>query len=144
MSERLDDGFSTKIEFSSGTSGVTFLMYEKEVTPPGVSGGGANDTTTMRNSIWRTAKPKKLITLSPASFVGAYDPEVYDEIIAMINVNQSIEVTFPDESTLTFWGWLDEFVPNAIVEGEQPTANITIIPSNQDNAEAEQEPVYAA
>lgn len=138
---RIDDGFATLIEFAEDSD---VQMWEKEVTPPGVSGGGENDTSTMRNTTWRTRAPKGLITLSEASFSAAYDPAVYDEIIAMVNVNQEITITFPDNSTLVFWGWIDEFTPGANVEGEQPTADITIIPSNQNAAGAEIAPVYAA
>jgi len=140
---RIDDGHATTISFSGGSSGVTFLMYEKELTPPGVSGGGENDTTTMLNASWRTKAPKSLKTLTNASFVGAYDPEVIDEIVAMCNVNQEITITFPDDSTWVFWGWIDEFTPNAVVEGEQPTASVTIIPSNQDSSGDEIAPVYS-
>ena len=140
----LNDGYQTLVDFSAGTSGVTFGFFEKEVTPPGVAGGGPNDTTTMRNNSFRTMQPKALRTLTPMTEVGAYDPAVYDEIMAMINVNQVITVTFPDGSTLTFWGWLDEFAPGNHVEGEQPTATITIQPSNQDNSNVEKPPIYAA
>lgn len=135
---RIDDGFSTTIEF-----GLTKL-YEKTVTPPGVEGGGETPTTTMLNTTWRTRSPKKLKTLSPCSFVAAYDPAVYDEIVAEINTNQSIVITFADSSTLTFWGWLDSFLPNEAEEGVQPTANCVIIPSNQNVAGVETAPQYAA
>ena len=135
---RIDDGFSTTIEL-----GLTKL-YEKTVTPPGVEGGGETPTSTMLNTTWRTRSPKKLITLTPCSFVAAYDPAVYDEIIANLNVNQEIVLTFADSSTLTFWGWLDVFTPNDVAEGAQPTANCTIIPSNQNAEGAEIAPVYAA
>jgi len=138
---RLDDGFATLIEFGEDSD---VQMWEKEVTPPGVSGGGENDTSTMRNTTWRTKSPKGLKSLSEASLVVAYDPAVYDEIIAMVNVNQSLTITFPDDSTLIFWGWIDEFTPNAVVEGEQPTAEIKIIPSNQDGSGDEIAPVYSA
>lgn len=136
---RIDDGFATLIEFADDSD---VQMWEKEVTPPGVDGGGENDTTTMRNTAWRTKWPKELITLSESSFTAAYDPAVYEEIIAMVNSNQQITLTFPDDSTLVFWGWLNTFVPNANVEGEQPTAEITIIPSNQNASKVETAPVY--
>ena len=142
------DGYQTTIDFSSSemTSDALIirLMEEKEVTPPGVSGGGANDASTMRNTTWRTMSPKSLRTLTPVTIVIAYDPALYDEMVAMINDNQLITITFPDTSTLAFWGWIDEFTPNANVEGEQPTANITIIPSNQDadNNDAEIAPAF--
>lgn len=138
---RMDDGFSTTISFADDSD---VQMWEKEVTPPGVSGGGAIDTTTMANTTWRTMFPKSLKSLTEVSLVVAYDPAVYDEIISMLNSNQLITITFPDNSTLAFWGWIDEFTPNANVEGEQPTANITIQPSNQNASLVEVAPVYTA
>jgi len=143
MSERIDDGFSTTIAFSAGTSGVTLLLWEKSLTPPGVSAGGATDTTTMRNTTWRTMAPKLLKTLTEASVQAAYDPEVYDELVAMIGVNQSIVITFADDSTFTFWGFIDAFTPGEIVEGEQPVADLTIIPTNQNGSLVETAPEYA-
>ena len=119
-------------------------MKEKEVTPPGLAGGGANDTTTMLNSVYRTRAPKSLKTLTDASFTASYDPAVYDTILAQINNNQLITLTFPDTSTYAFWGWLDEFTPNAQVDAEQPTAEITIIPSNVNDSDVETAPVYTA
>jgi len=138
---RLDDGHSTTVSF--GTSTVTKL-YEKEVTPPGMEGGGENDTTTMHNTVYRTKSPKKLKSLTDMSMVCAYDPAAYSELVAAININQLITVTFPDGDTLAFWGWLDVFTPNAIVEGEQPTANVTIICSNQNASGVETAPSYSA
>lgn len=61
---RLDDGFSTTIEFAD-LPAVKF--YEKTVTPPSIIGGGENDTTTMHNVAWRTKAPKKLKSLDNAS-----------------------------------------------------------------------------
>lgn len=123
------DGFSTRIGFSADSD---VQMAEKEVTPPGVSGGGAIDVTTMLNTSFRTMSPKQLQTLSDASFEAAYDPAFYDEILAMVNINQTITVTFPDAGTLVFRGWIDEFAPNRVVEGEQPTAEVTVVVSNRD------------
>jgi hypothetical protein len=140
MSKRMDDGHSTTVSFSENTA---IKLWEKEVTPPGVDGGGANDTTTMRNEVWRTQAPKKLLTLTDGSFTAAYDPTVLPEIIAMVNVNQQITITFPDGEVETFWGWLNEFKPNANQEGAQPTAECTIIPSNQDDLGAETAPTIA-
>lgn len=140
MTERLDDGFSTLVSFSLAPS-VRF--WEKEVTPPGVSAGGANDTTTMRNTRWRTKAPKKLVSLDDMELVVAYDPSCYDDVVDMMGINQLITVTFSDGSTLEFWGWLDEFKPGSITEGEQPTATITIICSNENELQQEVAPSYA-
>lgn len=140
MTQRIDDGHATLFTFGSNPA-VKF--FEKTVTPPGVEGGGENDTTTMRNLNWRTRAPKKLKTLSNSSTTVSYDPAIYDDVLALLQTNQQITVTFPDASTVTFWGWLDSFVPGENTEGEQPTAEITVIPSNQDNTGAEVAPVYA-
>jgi len=141
----IDDGFKTTIAFSAGSSGVVLanILKERNVTPPGIEGGGPNDTTTMRNTTWRTRSPKGLKTLSAGALVCAYDPAVFDELVAMVNVNQSIVITFADLSTLTFWGWIDNAVFSEVTEGEQPTVTITIEPSNQNASGAEIAPDYA-
>ena len=140
------DGFSTTIAFSASASGVllTTLMKEQELTPPGIAGGGGNDTSSMRNTTWRTKQPKSLKFLTDSAITVFYDPAILDELVATINVNQSIVITFPDSSTITFWGWIDDWSPNAKVEGEPPTAAITIIASNQDSSGDEIAPSYSS
>lgn len=139
MSSRIDDGFSTQIGFALNAN-VKF--FEKEVTPPGIEGGGANQTTTMRNVRLRTMSPKKLYTLTEADAVVSYDPAVYPQILAMVNKNQLVTVLYPDGSTLAFWGWLDTFKPNAAKEGEQPTAAVKVIPSNQNASGVETDFIF--
>lgn len=138
---RIDDGYQTLVTFALD-SDVEF--WEKEVTPPGLDGGGEIDTTTMHNTLYRTKNPKSLITLTPLTMVAAYDPVVYDSILTMLNSNQLIMVTFPDGSTVEFYGWVDKFTPNRNVEGEQPTAEVTIVPSNQNTSGVETAPNYTA
>ena len=137
-SARLDDGYQTLVSFAADSD---VLFYEKSVTPPGIDGGGEVDTTVMANTAYRTRMPKALITLSNAAMTVAYNPEAYTEIIALVNVNNLITVTFPDGSTLAFWGWLNSFTPGEHVEGEQPTAEIEIIASNQNASLVETAPV---
>lgn len=137
----LTDGFPTTLTITT-PAGFQATFEEKEVTPPGAQGGGANDTTTMRNTAWRTRRPKKLKTLTPFTMVVAYDPAILTHIVASVNVNQLLTLTHPDVSTWAFWGWIDEFVPNRSTEGAQPTANITVIPSNENNSGVEVAPVY--
>jgi hypothetical protein len=135
----LNDGFSTTIDFGQGA-----VLVEKTSTPPGLTGGGEIDTTTMANTTWRTRYPKALVTLSEASITAAYDPSALTTLLSLLNVNASITVTFPDTSTLVFWGWLDEFTPGEAAEGEQPTAECTIIPSNVNASGVETAPVFTA
>ena len=138
---RLDDGHSTSIGFASAPS---ILFWEKEVTPPGVDGGGPNETTVMANTAWRTFSPKKLKTLTEASASVAYDPAIFGatEAAALVNINNLITITFPAGDTLAFWGWLMSFTPGAAVEGAPPTADITVHPSNQNDAGAEVGPIH--
>lgn len=136
---RIDDGFSTTVSFGLSP---TVKFWEKQVTPPSITGGGSNDTTTMRNTTWRTLAPKQLKSLGQAKLSAAYDPAVYTDILSMIQVNQLITVTFPDGSTYSFYGWVDEFTPGAIAEGSQPTADVTIICSNQNESGEETAPVF--
>lgn len=140
-SKRIDDGHSTIITL---TSPATVKLYEKEVTPPGIDGGGANPTTTMRNTVWRTMAPKKLKTFDEIAVVASFATDVYQDLVGAVNVNQLITLTFPDGSTLEIWAWLNIFKPNRFVEGEQPTAQVTFICSNQDDAGVETAPVYTA
>ena len=140
----LTDGHPTTITFNALGSGVTLLAKEISVTPPGIEGGGSNDTTTMRNTTWRTKQPKQLLELTDGTLEFQYDPAVYDQILTIINENDLIEVSFPDGSTLDFYGWLNNFTPGAHVEGEMPTATGTIHCSNQDNSGNEVAPDYTA
>jgi hypothetical protein len=139
MAMRIDDGWQTLITLANAPS---IKLYEKSVTPPGIMMGGPNDTTTMRNLVWRTRAPKKLKTMDDLTFEAAYDPAVYPDIVDQIGVVQEVTVKFPDDSTLVFWGWIDTFKPNAIVEGSQPTASCTIVCGNQDEDGVETDPVF--
>lgn len=141
MTQRLDDGHSTRLSFAADT---TVKFYEKTVTPPGIDGGGAIDTTTMLNTTYRTKSPKALKDVSDAALTVAYDPACIPEILALVNVNNLITVTFPDGDTVAFWGWLDKFTPGELVEGEQPTADIEIIASNVNDSGVETGPAYTA
>lgn len=126
---KLDDGFSTKIAPAADPD-VSF--WEKTVQPPGIDGGDAIDTTTMHNITWRTMAPRALKTLTECSVTAAYDPNLYNSILSLINLETSWTVRFPDGSTLDFFGFLKNFEPQEHQEGEQPEANITIVPTNQD------------
>jgi len=130
----MTEGFPTTMTFSEADSGVALYFEELAVTPPGVDGGGPNDTTNMKNTAWRTKYPKTLKSLSGSQMTCHYDPAFITGILDMINTNQSILLTFPDDQTWTFWGWIDKFMPNEIVEGSAPTASVTIEVSNVDGS----------
>lgn len=137
--ERLDDGFSTIITLANIP---TVKIFEKEVTPPGISAGGPVETTTMRNVTWRTSHPRALKSLTPVTVTVAFATNAIPIIMAQTGINQLITITFPDLSTLVFWGWMEEFTIGAMTEGEQPTATMTINPGNINNNGQEVAPVW--
>lgn len=126
---RLDDGFSTKISFAQDPD-VSF--WEMTVQPPGIDGGDAIETTTMHNTAWRTMSARQLKTLTEASVTAAYDPNVFNNILTLINFETTVTVHFPDGSTLAFYGYLKSFEPGDNTEGEMPEATVTIVPTNYD------------
>lgn len=132
---KLDDGYSTKVACYDDTD-ISF--WERSVTPPGLDGDEPINTTTMFNVTYRTFSPRALKTLTPFTMSAAYDPDIYDQALALINKNKEWTVTFPDGSTLDFWGFLQKFEPGELVEGTFPEATITVVPTNQDNDGAEQ------
>lgn len=134
----LKDGMSTLISFAENP---TIELEEIETTPPGIEGGGPIDISTMRNSEVRTNWPKKLKTVTPASVTVAYNPAIYASMLAMINVNQLITNTFSDGSTLAWWGYVDGFKPSSNKEGDRPTAELTVQPTNVNDAGEETLPV---
>jgi hypothetical protein len=137
----MDDGFSTKIAFSADAN-VSF--WEKTVTPPGIDGGDAIDTTTMHNVTWRTMAARKLRTLTDSSITVMYDPWVFDQIVALVNIEQEVTVHFPNGDTLDFWGYLKSFTPGELVEGSPPEAEITIVCTNQNLSGVEVSPTLTA
>lgn len=141
MTEYLEDGHATLYTFSNAP---TIKLKEIEVTPPGVDGGGPIEQTTMRNEVWHTDAPKSLKRLTMGKFTAAYDPAVLDEIVANINVNQLITVTYPDDDTIDFWGFINKWVPNPHKIGERPTADVEIHPTNRDDNGDETAPEHTA
>lgn len=125
------DGQSTT--FSFGTT-VALRFREKRVTPPDYKGGGPLDGTDMRNVNMRTKASKKLITAGQMKTSGYYDPFLYSQFVSNIQVNQTINLLFPDFSLVVFYGWLEEFNPEEHREGENPMAELIMEISNQNGA----------
>lgn len=137
---RMDDGFSTLIQLSLAP---TIKLWEKDVTPPGITSGGPIETTTMRNTTMRTNAPRQLKALTQVSATVAYATVAIETVInTLIGVNQLVTIDYPDGSHLQFWGWVEEFTPATHTEGEQPTANLVVQPSNRDSSGAEFTPAY--
>lgn len=143
MGLALTDGFPTIFGFRTDDTTMNIEMWEKRLKPFGIDGGGPNDTTTMRNTRWRTRQGKKLVTLTEMSITVSYDPVVYDSLDSYMQVNQELFLGWPDDTFVYFWGWVDGFEPHEVVEGAQPEADLKICPSNQDDEGIEQPPTYS-
>ena len=126
---RMEDGFVAHI---APAADADISFWEVSVTPPGIDGGEPINTTTQFNSAWRSMAPRALKTLTPMQVSAAYNPKLYDEILALVNVVTSWTITWPDGATLDFFGFLQTFAPQQIQEGTMPLANITITPTNID------------
>lgn len=139
----LIDGYQTRIAFSlAPTAG----FWEKTIKPPALDGGEKIPQTTMRNSALRTFAPRSLYELSDFTSTGAYDPDMYNVFRSLVNQKLgSVTITWPDGSTLDFYGFLQKFEPADLAEGTQPEATITVVVTNFDKANnVEAAPVFTS
>jgi hypothetical protein len=139
MSDYIGDGFGTTIAMANLP---TVKLKEFEVTPASMKGGGAINRTTHRNTRFRTQSPKKLISSGDVAMKVEYDPAVKTQITAQLQINQLFTLTYPTGDTEDFWGWLEEFSPDKLDEGNRGMASVVIIPSNMNDSGVETGPVY--
>lgn len=126
---QMKDGFSTIIAMPQ--SGIQFS--EVTIKPPGFDMGGKIDITSMRNDTMRTYATKSLMTVTDITCTVKWDPAYYDTLMHAANgmgVERLIVITFPDLSTISFYGFIDKFEPQEHREGELPLANLTISCTN--------------
>lgn len=137
VGRKLKDGFKVLMAFEADPD-ISF--WEKTIKPPGVDGGDAIDQTTQHNEELRTMAARALKTLTEASLTVAYDPRVYNQILALCNVEGLITCKFADNSTLDFYGYLRTFEPGDMSEGNQPEATINITCTNVNPATGAETP----
>lgn len=114
---------------------------EIDIGVPGINAGGGIDTTTQRNTLWRTMAPKELVTLDEIALTVAYDATKLGDIYALAGVNTLLTITTPDATAIAFWGFVNTFKPNPLQEGQRPTAAMTIVPTMTDDDGVETAPV---
>ena len=137
---KLKDGHGTLITFSLDTD---ISMWEVGVTPPGMDGGDMIEQTTHHNTTYRTKAPQQLIDLTEGSIRVQYDPDIIAQVRAMINLEQTLTVTYPDGSTDAIFGVLRTFEPDEIVTGETPEATAVFSPTNvEPGTSTEEAPVF--
>jgi hypothetical protein len=146
----LKDGYGIAMTFGTGESstdhsGITLSVDPNSITPPGAAGGDAIGTTTHSNSAWQTKSPQSLLEAMDGAFTAAYDPDAWDDIVALINDNVLITFVFPDGESVAVYGYVQSFVPNAFVPGEMPTAECVVVITNRNhNTGLEVAPAYSA
>ena len=142
LSGTLKDGLGTTISFADH-AGLFLVVDPTSITPPGIDGGDAIETTSLSNSTYRTKYPRSLKEITDGTFTAAYDPDAWDDILSAINDNGLITFTFPDGASVAVYGYLKSFSPNEFVEGEPATGEFEIVVTN-DNAGTETAPSYVA
>lgn len=125
----LVDGFSTIIQIA-GAAGNIFLR-EREVQPGEIDGGGPIDTTTMLNAVMETQTFKSLKKFGATKSQCQYDPNVYTQLMLIVNTLQFFTIFFPDGQTLPFYGWVNKFTPQSLKIGEFPLGELEILPTNR-------------
>lgn len=137
----IENGFSSLITFTQDPNAA---LWELEVQPPGISGGEVIDITTHHNSEYRTKRARTLKELKQFTVVAAYDPAIYETLLAQVNREDTWTITWPSDQTLAFFAVLTdvEFAP--LIVGDFPQVTITIDPTqfDYDNC-VEAGPVFA-
>ena len=137
---KLKNGFRALITFARDTN---VAMWEIAVTPRGLAGGDAIDTTTQHNTRRRTKAPQGLVEDQEASFTFAYDPKIKSEIEQLVNQETTITERFPDGSTDAYYGYLMSVEFDALEQGTMPTGTATIQPTAWDEAnDVEADPTF--
>jgi len=129
------DGKGTTMAWTTSSS---FVVEKTRIKPPG-SEVNDIDITHLGNTNVRTMTPSQLSTITAVTFDGHHDPA----LTVPIGVNDTITVTFPDGSTLVFWGYLQNYEPGDIVEGAKMECSGTITISNRNASGVETKPAYA-
>jgi hypothetical protein len=137
---KLKDGHGTKLAFAADPD-ISF--WEVEVKPPGMDGGEAIEQTTHHNTVYRTKAPQSLIDLTDGEGTCQYDPVVVSQVRALINVETTLTIIYPDGSTDAIYGYMKSFEPDPIVTGEPPTASFSFVATNVEPGTSDEEgPTY--
>lgn len=144
LENRIDDGFSITITFGDFPN-VEF--YEKEVQIPGFMMGGPIITSTMRNTKYVTKSAKALLDIPDNNCKVSFTSDAFatTNVHDMMGVNQLITYNLPDGATYALYGFVDEFMPDPFVIGEQPSANLRICHTlTHPTTKVETAPVFTA
>lgn len=128
----LRDGFRSLLAFANDPTLPLWEDIDGGVKPPGVSGGDKIPTTTMHSNTYRTFASRQLKTLTDGSMTCGYDTKALPRLVTLTNWESAITQHFPDDSTLDFWGFMQDVEFDPLVEGEMPSCTVTIAVTNTD------------
>lgn len=126
------DGYQALITFSVNPDVGLWVTLEGGLKPGGLDTEGEIKIGTMHARRYRIKAAKKLLTHMPTTFTAFYAPSVLPELEALLGFQTTITITFPDETTWAFFGYLNKFDPSDMKEGVAPTATCEIIGISRD------------
>jgi hypothetical protein len=134
------DGVGTQLAFAARPK---TNFWEVTLKPLSLEGGEPINNTTLLNTVWRTKRAPVLKECPPMSGTAKYDPDVWPDLIALINKEGSVTQYWPDNSYADVFAYLRNFVYQDHKEKELPIANIEIVVTNWDPVgHVESGPVY--
>jgi len=110
----------------------------------GLNGGDPLDASHLGNVAYLTKKPQSLLEVMELTGTAHYAPENLAVIVAELNKNQSLVLTFPGVGTVTFWGYLQTYEPDEGEIGSTWNASFTVQVTNLNATDVETGPVFAA
>lgn len=131
------DGFRVKLTFGNNPA---LPIFETALTPAGTDMGEPIPQDHMWVTRWRILRERQLISLTPATLKGKYDPAFKAWLDALTGVNQTITEYVYDGSSAAYFGIPKSFAFDEHVEGQPGHFTCVIVPSNWDPTNR----VYAA
>jgi hypothetical protein len=114
----------------------TVGLWFKKSKPPGLANGKID---IMHQQVpvgsYRMSAAAAYKDIQDVTGSAAYDPQAFEAISGTLmgkGNEGSVTYFFMDGSTITFWGYIDEFDPQDAGEKEQPMASVKIVATNYD------------
>lgn len=127
--KKLENGKTCKVTFSLDTN---LNVWEIAVTPVGWDGGEPINISDQWNTRYQTKAFRALIEGTDGQFTFHYDPVCRNELVAMINIPQTITFLYPDGSTDAYYGAIRSVSFDAMEDGTDPKGTLTFTPSQYD------------
>lgn len=114
-------------------------LWEIDGQPPGFDLGDMVNTTTFHNEEVETQSPRALFTVTGGKFQAAFDPIVYNQILAIRGQEGAITCKLPNGDTIDGFGVLKSFKPTTFKNGDMPVADVEVEYTNTDPLTGDEE-----